>query len=148
MKKIVEIIRKILTKEIILYAIFGVLTTLVNLVIFWIFHHILKWNENISNAIAIVSAIIFAYITNRSWVFNSEAKGYREILQEFFKFTSGRTITMIIEFYACLQLFKTSIPIMVSKITVTVIVIILNFFISKFFAFKNNRKDEIKNEEN
>ena len=55
---------------------------------------------------------------------------------------------MIIEFYACLKLFETTIPIMVSKITVTVVVIILNFFISKFFAFKNSRKGEIKDEKN
>ena len=145
MKNIVE---KILKNQIVLYGIFGVLTTLVNIVVFWILQSLLKLNENISNAIAILTAILFAYVTNRIWVFNSQAKGSKEILQEFLKFLSGRCITMVIEFYACLKLFETSIPIMVSKIAVTVVVIILNFFISKFFAFKNSRKGEIKDEKN
>ena len=55
---------------------------------------------------------------------------------------------MVIEFIGCFLLFKTPIPTMISKLVVTVIVIILNFFISKFFAFKNSGKDEIKNEKN
>lgn len=147
-KEMKNIIKNLLKNQIVLYGIFGVLTTLVNLVVFWILQSILKLNENLSNAIAIISAIIFAYVTNRVWVFNSQAKEGKEILQEFLKFVSGRCITMIIEFYACLKLFETTIPIMVSKITVTVVVIILNFFISKFFAFKNSRKGEIKDEKN
>ncbi len=145
MKKIVE---KFLKNQIVLYGIFGVLTTLVNLVVFWILQSVLKLNENMANAIAIITSILFAYVTNRIWVFNSQAKGKKEIFVEFVKFVSGRCITMVIEFFGCLQLFKTSIPIMVSKIAVTVVVIILNFFISKFFAFKNNRKDEIEDEKN
>lgn len=148
MKKIKELIKKVLTKEIILYAVFGVLTTIVNLVVFWILESILDWNENISNIIAIITSILFAYFTNRIWVFNSQAKGYKEKFSEFVRFISGRCATMVIEFVGCFLLFKTPIPTMISKLSITVIVIILNFFISKFFAFKSNGKDEIKNEKN
>lgn len=135
-KNIMKLIKKFLTREILFYGIFGVLTTLVNLVIFWILESILHWNENISNIMAIVTSILFAYFTNRVWVFNSNATNIKEKFNEFIRFISGRCITMIIEFIGCFFLFKTSIPIIISKISITVLVIILNFFISKFFAFK------------
>lgn len=149
MKEIIEkMIKKVFTKEIILYGIFGVLTTIVNLVIFWILESILNWNENISNIIAIITSILFAYFTNSAWVFNSQAENYKEKFSQFVKFISGRCATMVIEFVGCFLLFKTPIPTMISKLSITIIVIILNFFISKFFAFKSSGKDEIKNEKN
>ena len=147
-ENIEKIIKKVFTKEIMLYGIFGVLTTIVNLVVFWVFEGVLNWNENISNIIAIITSILFAYFTNSAWVFNSQAANYKEKFNEFIRFISGRCLTMIIEFVGCFLLFKTPIPTMISKLAITVIVIILNFFISKFFAFKSSRKDEIKNEKN
>ena len=50
---------------------------------------------------------------------------------------AGRAFTMIIEFVGGLILFQTPIPEMISKCIVTIVVIILNFFISKLFAFKH-----------
>ncbi len=140
MEKIEKIIKKFLTKEIIFYAIFGVLTTIVNLGSFYIFTNILKWEENISNIIAITLAVLFAYITNKDLVFHSEADTKKEKVNEFLKFIAGRAFTMLVEFVGCFLLFMTPIPQMISKCFVTVIVIILNFFISKFFAFKKKKK--------
>lgn len=140
MEKIEKIIKKFLTKEIIFYAIFGVLTTIVNLGSFYIFTNILKWEENISNIIAITLAVLFAYITNKDLVFHSEADTKKEKVNEFLKFIAGRAFTMVVEFVGCFLLFMTPIPQMISKCFVTVIVIILNFFISKFFAFKKKKK--------
>lgn len=140
MEKIEKIIKKFLTKEIIFYAIFGVLTTIVNLGSFYIFTNILKWEENISNIIAITLAVLFAYITNKDLVFHSEADTKKEKVNEFLKFIAGRAFTMVVEFIGCFLLFMTPIPQMISKLAVTVIVVILNFFISKFFAFKKKKK--------
>lgn len=140
MEKIEKIIKKFLTKEIIFYAIFGVLTTIVNLGSFYIFTNILKWEENISNIIAITLAVLFAYITNKDLVFHSEADTKKEKVNEFLKFIAGRAFTMVVEFVGCFLLFMTPIPQMISKLAVTVIVVILNFFISKFFAFKKKKK--------
>ncbi len=134
-----EIIKKFCTKEIILYIIFGIFTTLANIGSFYIMNSILKWNENLSNIIAILIAIIFAYITNKDLVFHSQAKENKEKLFEFVKFMLGRTITMILEFVGGLILFKFPIPKIITKTGLTVIVIILNFFISKFFAFKSKK---------
>ena len=140
MKKIKRLSEKLLTKEVILYVVFGVLTTIINLGSFYIFTNILKWEENISNIIAITLAVLFAYITNKDLVFHSEAENKKEKINEFLKFIAGRAFTMVVEFIGCFLLFMTPIPQMISKLAVTVIVVILNFFISKFFAFKKKKK--------
>lgn len=140
MKKIKELIKKVCTKEVILYIVFGILTTLVNLGSFYILNELLKWNENVSNFIAIVLAVLFAYVTNKDLVFHSEAKNLKAKLYEFFKFILGRSFTMILEFVGGLILFNFPIPKLITKTGLTVIVIILNFFISKFFAFKSNKE--------
>ena len=141
MEKLKEIIKKVCTKEVILYGVFGIFTTIVNLASFYILTNILHWEENISNIIAILLAVIFAYITNKDLVFHSDAKTIKEKLMQFVKFMSGRAVTMVIEWLGCLLLFLTPIPQMISKLAMTVIVIILNFFISKFFAFKKQKEN-------
>ncbi len=140
MKKIIELIKKIFTKEVIWYIVFGIFTTLVNLGSFYIMNSLLHLEENISNFIAILLAVIFAYITNKDLVFHSNAKGIKNRLIQFLKFMLGRAFTMIVEFVGGLVLFKIPIPNIITKAFLTVVVIILNFFISKFFAFKNNVK--------
>ena len=139
MKKIGKIIEKILTKEVILYIAFGILTTIVNLGSFYVMNSILQWNENISNFIAILLAVIFAYITNKDLVFHSEADSFKERIIEFGKFMLGREFTMVVEFVGGLILFELPIPNIITKMGLTIIVIILNFFISKFFAFKSKK---------
>ena len=140
MKKIIELLKKILTKEVILYIVFGIFTTIVNLGSFYIMNSLLHWEENVSNFIAILLAVLFAYITNKDLVFHSNAKGIKNRFIQFIKFTLGRAFTMIVEFIGGILLFQLPIPNIISKTVLTVIVIILNFFISKFFAFKNNDK--------
>lgn len=139
MKKIGKIIEKILTKEVILYIAFGILTTIVNLGSFYVMNSILQWNENISNIIAILLAVIFAYITNKDLVFHSESDSFKERIIEFGKFMLGRAFTMVVEFVGGLILFELPIPNIITKMGLTIIVIILNFFISKFFAFKSKK---------
>ena len=140
MEKIRKLIKKVLTKEVILYIVFGIFTTIVNLGSFYIMNSLLHLEENISNFIAILLAVIFAYITNKDLVFHSNAKGIKNRLIQFLKFMLGRAFTMIVEFVGGLVLFKIPIPNIITKAFLTVVVIILNFFISKFFAFKNNVK--------
>ena len=136
MKKVKELIKKVCTKEVILYAVFGLLTTLVNIGTFAIMTNLFKINENVSNIVAIILAVLFAYVTNKDLVFHSKAQGGKEKLNEFIKFIAGRAFTMVVEFVGCYLMFKLPIPEMVSKCIITVLVIVLNFFISKFFAFK------------
>lgn len=136
MNKLNVLIKKILSKEVIFYAIFGVLTTLVNILIFYLLS-LTGLNENLANIIAIISAVLFAYFTNRKFVFNSNAFTFNDKLKEFYKFIVGRAFTMIIEILGFYLLFNIiNIQELISKLVISIIVIILNFFISKFFAFK------------
>ncbi|MFR2535001.1 MAG: GtrA family protein [Clostridia bacterium] len=137
MEKLKELIKKVCTKEVIFYGIFGILTTLVNLGVFYVLNTFTPLGENFSNNIAIITAVLFAYFTNRNMVFHSKAANAKQKWMEFFKFLLGRAATMVIESVGCAILFAfCPIPPMVSKCIMTIIVIILNFFISKFFAFK------------
>ena len=138
MKKVNDLIKKILTKEVILYIVFGIFTTIVNLGSFYVMNTLLKINENISNFIAILLAVLFAYLTNKDLVFHSNAKTIKEKTMQFIKFMLGRAFTMAVEFVGGLILFNLPIPNIIIKIGLTIIVIVLNFFISKFFAFKRD----------
>ena len=131
-----KLIKKLFTKEVMFYIIFGVLTSIVNIGTFALMTKVFKINENISNFVAILSAVILAYLTNKDMVFHSKATTIKEKSLEFFKFMLGRAFTMVVEFVGCFLLFKLPIPQIISKCAVTALVIILNFFISKFFAFK------------
>ena len=137
MEKLKLLFKKFCTKEVIFYGIFGVLTTIVNVGTFYILISILHIEENLSNNIAIFIAVLFAYFTNRKLVFNSNAKNIKEKLIEFCKFMLGRLFTMVVESFGFFLMFNLfGIQELISKISITIIVIILNFFISKFFAFK------------
>lgn len=136
MERIKELIKKVLTKEVVFYAIFGVFTTIVNLLIFYILTYF-GFDENLSNIIAVLVAVLFAYFTNRKLVFNSSAVTFKDNFKEFYKFMLGRLFTMGVEIVGFYLLFNIiGIQELISKLTITILVIILNFFISKFFAFK------------
>ena len=73
MEQLKDLIKKVCNKEVIFYAIFGVLTTLVNIGSFYVMTSIFNFEENIANIIAISLSVIFAYFTNRSLVFHSNS---------------------------------------------------------------------------
>ena len=140
-EKLFNITQKFLTVEVFLYLVFGVLTTIVNIGTFAILTSLCGLEENLSNVIAITLAVLFAYFTNKGLVFNSTASTFLEKLFEFTKFMLGRLFTMFIEFTGFYLMFNIlGIHKLISKTIVTIIVIILNFFISKFFAFKNKKE--------
>ena len=139
MENIRTLIKKVCTKEIILYIVFGILTTLVNLISFYVLTHFFHLEENLSNVIAIILAVLFAYFTNRKLVFNSTAITFKENLKEFYKFILGRLFTMALEIFGFYLLFNIMhVNELISKLFITVIVVILNFCISKLLAFKKS----------
>lgn len=136
MKSIINKLTKFCTEEIIFYFIFGVFTSIINIGTFWIMTKLFNWNENVSNFIAIVLAILFSYFANKDVVFHANAESFKQKIQQFTKFVLGRLFTMAIEFIGGIIFFTLPIPHIITKCALSVIVIILNFFISKFFAFK------------
>lgn len=143
-----KILQKFLSREVIMYIIFGVLTTLVNLVISFVLVGAFKIDGSIASAIGIIASILFAYFTNRKWVFNSQAKSFKEKINEFWKFIAGRLVTMVIEQGGVMILYGAlNMPFTPVKLSLTIIVIILNYIFSKFFAFKTKNEEKITKED-
>lgn len=144
MKKIKELF--IQFKEQISYLFFGVLTTVVNWVVYALFMLIPGVNVEVANAVAGIVAILFAYVTNRIFVFESVSKTKKEILLEFLRFMGGRAVTFVIEvvgvpglYYLGLDQGLLGVEGAWAKIIVSVVVIVLNYVFSKLFVFKKKR---------
>ena len=131
----VELIKKY--KEIILYLIFGVLTTVINVVVYALCTRTLSLDIYLSNVIAWILAVLFAYFTNRRYVFSSSAKTIKQKVREVISFYSCRLLTFGVDMllmFAMIDLLK--INDMVSKLSVNIIIIILNYILSKLVIFK------------
>ena len=128
-------------KDIIPYAFFGVCTTLVNTVVYWVFAHPLGLPTTPSTIIAWVAAVLFAYLTNRKWVFHSEARTAKEITKEIITFFSCRLATGVVD-WLCMFLFVDILHFndVVVKFLANVLVIVLNYIASKLLIFKKRKK--------
>ena len=123
-------------KALILYGIFGVTTTIINVVSYALFLFI-GINVQIAVVVSWLLAVIVAYFTNRVWVFNSGAVTKLELLREFISFMLARLATLVVEMVIIwfgVQLLNQD-PI-VWKIIDNIVVIILNYIISKLIVFK------------
>ncbi|MBO7719704.1 MAG: GtrA family protein [Methanosphaera sp.] len=123
-----------LKKELILYVVFGVLTTVVNIIVYVIFAKFLNIDYIISNIIAWFLSVLFAYITNRIWVFESKSSN---ILKEISLFFGGRLFSGVVD-TSLLYLMVDILLVgdFVSKVVTQIIVVILNYVISKVVVFK------------
>ena len=124
-------------RDILSYLFFGVLTTLVNWLVFFPLYNQLHVDEIAANVVAWVAAVAFAFFTNRRWVFHSGKHGTRAVLAEAAAFTAGRLFSFGVETALLALGTKASAldpnPV---KIVVTIVTVILNYIISKFIVFK------------
>ena len=97
MEKLNGIIKKVLNKEVILYIVFGILTTVVNIVTSYVLKAFFNVEGNIASTIGIIVCVLFAYFTNRKWVFQTYATTIKEKWVEFGRFVLGRAFTMVVE---------------------------------------------------
>ena len=130
-------IRRILNKETISYVIFGILTTIVNLISYYFFSNIININYLISNTISWIISVVFAYITNKFYVFNSKDKRKDVMVNEFIKFVNCRLTSGVIEILLLFLLVDMmKVNDIISKLAIGVIVVVLNFIFSKIFVFQ------------
>ena len=135
MSKIKDLLRKY--KFIILYGIFGVLTTLINIVSYSLFYSVFGVSNVISNIIAWVISVLFAFITNKLWVFESKSFEFKLFMAELGNFTLCRLATGVLDLgimFVGVDLLKG--PAIILKVVSNIIVIILNYVMSKVFVFK------------
>lgn len=139
-------------KKIILYIVFGALTTLVNFVAFWLIGRALGEKLYlVSNAIAWVIAVVFAFVTNKLIVFESRSTEKSTVVRELAEFFGARLLSLGVEEGGLLLLVGVlgfgdwSLGIlgfdisgqMVAKVILAVVVVILNYFFSELIIFKS-----------
>lgn len=121
-----------------LYIFYGILTTLINIIFYYLFYEILDFTNVISNFIAWILAVNFAFITNKLFVFRSRNSSKTIVIKEmrvFFILRISTGIIDIIFMYITVDLFLFNSIIM--KLIASAIVIVLNYFGSKLFVFVN-----------
>ena len=128
-------------KEQLLYLFFGGLTTVLSIFLFWLCTVPFSMNPLVANVICWIICVAFAYITNRTWVFQNRASDVTGIVKECGRFFTGRLGTLALEevvlwFGIDLLGFNS----MAVKIVAQVLIIIGNYVISKWLVFK--RKEE------
>ena len=162
-----NLIKKLINRETITYLIFGVLTTVVNFGAQWIFTKLLATRADtynlmfqVATAIAWVIAVLFAFITNKLWVFESKSFKGRTVLKEVLSFFGARLLSFLL-FDEALQsgilyiinrnvtdydiLTRNSY---IAKFLICVFVVIFNYFASKFFIFRKKKEsDDVRESE-
>ena len=138
MEKILNIYNQF--KEQILYIVFGVLTTAINIIAFFACSRLINLGLIPSNIIAWILSVLFAFVTNKIYVFNSKNYNFSVVLRELIDFVISRGATGILDL-GLMYLFVSIIGIedMISKIVINIIVIILNYILSKLYVFKNKK---------
>ena len=151
--------KKLFKKEVIMYLIFGVLTTVVSWGTYTVFVNLCKMSVFWANLVSWVCAVTFAYITNKLWVFESKSWEIKFVLKEAVSFFASRGVTGVIEIVCVPLLVKTSFDNLFynlfekmgvgmkilftdgiySKVAVSFIIIILNYVFSKLIVFKNKK---------
>ena len=124
-------------RKIILFIVFGVLTTGINYVSYYL---LTRWAGLAlvpANIAAWILAVLLAYATNLKWVFNSSAKVFLRILREFVEFITARVAMGLLDTVSMLALaYGLSMDDMLAKILVNVLVIIVNYLLSKWVVFR------------
>lgn len=122
-------------KELLLYILFGIFTSVVNICAYLFCSKFLSISYLISNILAWFISVLFAYITNRIWVFESVNTNILKEISLFFsaRLFSGVLDTLLMILFIDFLLFDDFI----SKIVIAIIVVIVNYILSKIVIFKN-----------
>lgn len=143
MKDLIQKIKELVYKyeELIKYLIIGVLTTAINYIIFAILVNIAKVEMHTSNIIAWIISVIFAYFTNKLFVFESKSFKLDVLGKEIVSFGAARVLSLIMEeiiLYVFVNLLNMNQ--LIIKLIANIIVIVVNYILSKFIIFKKPKE--------
>lgn len=143
MNKIKELYIKY--KEVLLYLIFGVITTIINIATFYICNEVLHIEYKISNLLAWVVSVLFAFIANKLWVFESKNTNIKTFIKEISSFVMARVFSLLVDMgimILCIDILNFNT--LFVKILANIVVIIINYILSKFIIFKKEKHYESK----
>lgn len=143
--------RKLTSREVMLYMVFGVLTTVIEVVVFYV--AIFFMGESmaaIANIPSFFLAALFSFLTNKKLVFGSHQWHFSVVLREGFAFLLSRIASFFIE-EAGLTISVTLLhlderdlfgisAVMISKIVLSISVAAINYFMGKFLVFRTKKK--------
>lgn len=130
-------------KEMLLYLLFGGLTTFISILSFTVVYEVLHINEHISNIVSWVLAVTFAFFTNRTWVFKSTSEFEPSFFGQIVSFYAGRLLTLgVEEIIVFVFISKMGCEAFFVKVLAQIVVLILNFLVSKFWVFKKRATTE------
>ncbi|MCI7382757.1 MAG: GtrA family protein [Hungatella hathewayi] len=135
-------IEKEKASEFLFYLFFGISTTIVNILIYQI---LLSKNIDyrISNLLAIVIAKLYAYITNKLFVFRSHCVNLKSLLSEILRFFVARGFTGLIDYFGLIiAVSYLNADKLIAKYILQGIVIVTNYILSKFIIFKQAKQGE------
>lgn len=141
MGKLMTLFRKY--REIITYVFFGGCTTLVNWACYWVLAHPLGMDETLATFIAQVLSVLFAYVTNRRWVFQSRVTGFGPVMREMGSFFLSRVSTILLDM-ALMEIFAKRLGFndLAVKLVSNILIIVLNYVLSKLLVFRGKREKE------
>lgn len=132
-------------KEIISYLIFGVLTTVVNIATFAIVYDIMRLDYKIATTIAWIISVLFAFITNKHFVYNSKSINAKIVIREFVSFIIFRILSYVIDLVMMIIMIDGyNMNSIYAKVIANIFVVVINYFASKFFIFRYNNEDATK----
>ena len=137
MKKLIDLFFKY--KEVILYLFFGGCSTLVNIVTYGIGTRVLEWDVVSANILAWVCSVIFAYLTNKFFVFESKTNDLNTLFKEILSFFSARIVTLLLDVALMKFGIYFGINDLIMKVIANIFVIIANYIFSKLFIFKKEK---------
>lgn len=137
----IQKIRNLVVKywDIITYLVFGVLTTVVNYLVYIPLYNVMGFSATVSNVIAWVVAVAFAYLTNKPFVFRSNDWSMKTVIPELTKFVGCRVGSGVVE----TAILFISVDLLgwngnIWKLVTSVLVVILNYIASKLIVFKKS----------
>ncbi|MBC6297459.1 cell wall teichoic acid glycosylation protein GtcA [Listeria sp. FSL L7-1517] len=123
--------------SILMYLIMGGFTTLINIVAFWFCEEVLGWDYRVANTIAWIASVLFAYFSNKKYVFESYTPSWKDKLREASSFFGFRFLTYIVDILVMILLISVlSVDELWAKIWTNIIVLVLNYVFSKWIIFK------------
>ncbi len=124
-------------KQILNYGVFGLLTTVVNYAVFYLFLDVFRVAYGVANVVALVVSVAFAFAVNKQFVFASKDWSFGVLKKELPAFLSARVVSSLIDIgsmWLLVDLWEVSPKI--AKILVNILVIVLNYVFSKLFVFR------------
>ncbi len=123
--------------SILMYLVMGGVTTIINIVTFWLCYSVLGIGYSVATVIAWFLSVLFAYLSNKFYVFESTNMNVSTLVHEMITFFGFRMISLLIDLfimYICVSLFNVNA--LVAKVLANIVVLIVNYVFSKWVIFK------------